>query len=108
MATVKEYIDSKVSKFGFVVSDAELDIMLEAQQLSRDAPMAVGLLDKVNLALVSIIPELLLIPDISEGQFSQKYNAEGIKAYYKMLCTQLGIEDKLDPQPKVRDRSNIW
>jgi len=63
----------------------------------------------IKTAFVSIIPELLLRPDITEGGYSEKYDKGAIKTFYSMLCGELGLVDVFAvSQPVVRNMSNSW
>lgn len=58
----------------------------------------------IKVAIVSFIPTLLLrATSINESGFSMSWNIDGIKAYYSMMCKQLGIKDELnDNKPKIK------
>lgn len=108
MATIKEVILSQCADFGFEVSEITLDAhFVKTGGVSSDVYSAdnAKVADKV---MYSIIPLLLLMPEVSEGQFSKKYNVAGITTYYKSLCIDLNLPDKLNPQPKIVNKSNIW
>ncbi|MDI9863961.1 hypothetical protein QM480_06480 [Flectobacillus sp. DC10W] len=108
MATAKEYFQIKLAKFGFELDEVEIDIELGKQGVSGSDTVVANDMRSVELAIAESIPELLLMPEVSEGQLSKKYNIDGIKAYYSLLCSKLGIQNKLDSQPKIRNRSNLW
>ena len=108
MATIKEVIEANLADFGFEVSAVTLDShFVKTGGVSSDVYSAdnAKVADKV---MYSIIPLLLLMPEVSEGQFSKKYNVAGITTYYKSLCIDLNLPDKLNPQPKIVDRSDRW
>lgn len=106
--TAQSYIVKKFSAFGFEVDTGEVDVLLGAQGLSLGAELTPENLTKVKHVIHSLIPEMLLLPEISQGRYSVKHNIEGIKSYYALLSSELGIENKLEPQPEIRDRSNLW
>lgn len=102
------YIKKKLRKFGLSIEDDELNVMLTELGESPDGELTPSSIIVAKRVMVSTIPELLLVPDISQGDFSKKYNNDGIIAYYGMLCDELGEENKLTPQPRVFDASNRW
>ncbi len=110
MATVRAYIKDDLQSFGYEVSDIALDAKLIGADLSNgeqeynesDVAMATA----VKTVICRLIPKLLLLPNVTEGGYSVQRNPDGIKAYYSLLCGELGLSNQL--QPKVRDRSNVW
>lgn len=106
--TVQAYIESKFARFDFGVDSSEIEVLLSTQGLVPGAELSPTTMTAAKHVIHSLIPEMLLTPDISQGRFSIKHNIEGIKAYYRLLCEELGLENKLDSQPKVTDRSNYW
>lgn len=106
--TVQAYIQSKLERFDFGVDSSEIEVLLGAQGVNPSAELSPTNMASVKHVIHGLIPEMLLAPDISQGRFSIKHNIEGIKAYYRLLCEELGLENKLDSQPKVTDRSNYW
>lgn len=111
MATVKDYIETKLQRFNITISDIELAVSFAENGLSPNDLYTGANIIKVKKTFVSIIPELLLIAEVSEGDLTLKWNIEGIKAYYAMLCNELEIDDKLNiavQTPKVYNKSNLW
>lgn len=111
MATVKEYIEAKLQRFNITISDVELAVYLTENQVSENDELTEIILEKVKKTFISIIPELLLISEVSEGDLTLKWNIDGIKAYYSMLCKDLGIEDNINSQlqiPVIVNKTNLW
>lgn len=107
--TIGAYIQSKLKRFNFTMSEEELEANLAEQDLTPETEYSSVLSDKTKKVLISIIPELLLAPEIRQGDFGIKYNVDGIKAYYSMLCNELGLPDIYNPiQARIIDRSDIW
>jgi len=106
---VSAYIQSKLNKFGASIDANELESLLLLNSIAVDEVYSADNAEKASKALYSIIPELLAMPDITEGGFSMKFNREGILAYYSLLCKELGLENKLAvKQPKVKNKSYLW
>ncbi len=108
MATIKEVVKARLSEFGASISDITLDSYFTKANIDGGANFVGENAQYAERAMYEIIPLLLLLPKISEGQFSREYVADGLASYYKILCLDLGLENKLTPQPKVSNRSNIW
>ncbi|WP_262246961.1 DUF6706 family protein [Parapedobacter soli] len=106
--TLAEFIKKKLRKFKLQIEDDELTVRLDELGGDPDGGLTPSSYIIAKRVIVSVIPELLLEPDISQGDFSKKHNMDGIIAYYGMLCDELGEENKLAPQPKVYDASNRW
>lgn len=111
MAKIRDLIISKLKRFYFMMDTVEVDVLLLDQGLDGEATYSASDAEGVKRAMISIIPELLLMPDVSQGDFSVKRNVAGLKAYYALLCKDLGIEDSVNPPDEdyiVRDKSFLW
>ncbi len=108
MATIRETISATLSRYNIELSEAEIDAKLIDQDLTPTDPYSASASRSINLAIVSVIPELLLAPDITEGGYSIKFDRGAVMKFYSWLCSELGLEDKLNPQPKIRDKSSMW
>lgn len=110
MITAKEYIEATLQEFNITVSDAELTVQLSLNGISDNDTFTPEIFGSIQKTIVAIIPKLLLISEVSEGDLTIKWNIDGIKAYYSMLCKELGIEDKLNAinTPTITNRSNLW
>ena len=108
MATVQEFIQSKLSRFGILLTDTELTILLADNDLVGTDLYSSDKRIVLLTAVAGVIPELLLKPDITEGGYSEKWNRDGIMAYYSMLCKELGIDDLLNPGPTLENISDRW
>ena len=108
MATIKEVIVSQCGDFGFEVSEVTLEAyILKTGGVGSDL-YSVENAKTVDRIMYAITPLLLLMPEVSEGQYTKKYNVAGIISFYKNLCAELGLPDKLNPQPKIVNKSNLW
>lgn len=108
MATIKDIAKVKLERYGFDANDIEIDAFLI--QAGIDGGTEYNVIDSeisLKKILYTAIPELLLSPSVSEGGFSKKWDSQSVKAYYKLLCNELGYPDKLGG-PKIKDISNRW
>lgn len=106
--TNKEYLTVVLGKFG--LSAAEIGFILTEADLSPDATVDTPE-QKVLLktAMYNQIPLMIAgLSDVSEGGYSVKWNIDGIKAWYSLLASELGLQDKLSSGPVIRDKSNRW
>jgi hypothetical protein len=107
MATIREVLKSKLDRFNVDVTDIDLDAMIiEAGLIDGSGEYTVDTVLVTKKALTTIIPELLVSPSISEGGYSIKWDVNGLKEYYAILCEETGEQNKLSP--KVKNISNRW
>lgn len=107
MATLKEYVSAKLTPFRYALSEQEMDIaFIEAGV--ENSELTAETLNNGKLVLWMLIPGLLALPDVSEGDFSIKYNRTGLTA----LKDQIGEELELVPRETdptiVQDKSDLW
>jgi len=103
--TLSSFIQSKLGQFGIELSSNELTALFIDNSLNESDDYETT---KAKKLLYSIIPELLVKPSISEGGYSVKYDSNSLVSYYNLLCSDLGLENKLIKQPKVHNASNRW
>ena len=110
MITAKEYIEAKLQEFSITISDAELTVQLLLNGVGENETFSPAIFTPIKKTLVAIIPQLLLVSEVSEGDLTIKWNIDGVKAYYSILCKELGLEDVLNTatKPTITNRSNIW
>jgi len=94
---VREFIRDRLQMFGIRLSDVELISIWD-----EDTDYTSAIKIKVEVAIVRFIPELLLrAASISESGFSMSWDTKAIKEYYSLKCLELGLDNKLNPKPKV-------
>lgn len=110
--TVKEYISSKIRKFGiFKVSDSDLLDICEKTGMDADKQATEYTVREREIAFLNYVPEMLLFIDsINEKGFavSRTDTINKVKAYYSFKCNELGVEDKLTQKTVIRNASNRW
>ena len=109
--TVSQFLTAKLSTLSIAIEAAEAAALLAEQGLSDTAEYGAGNAQAVKLAIATLLPTMLMKPDVSEGGYSEKWDKEAIKLYYSILCRELGIENVIEaaiPVPTVQDRSNLW
>lgn len=100
ITTNKEYLTAKLSKFGLSESDIDL-IIIENTSLSGSLDV-----NACKLAIYKSMTSILPTADVTESDYSIRWNLEVLKLWYNSLCTELGKDNVLSP--KVRNRSNYW
>lgn len=89
------------------LSEADLLDMTLNSSVSLDDEITQENMIEVNKAMAVFIPSLLARPtSVNESGFSISWDKDGIKAYYSLLCKQLGIEDVL--ASRISDASMYW
>lgn len=105
--TVSDYITQKIGSFGMHLSEADLLDMTLNSSVSLDDEITKENMIEVNKAIAVFIPSLLARPtSVNESGFSVSWDKDGIKAYYSLLCKQLGIENVLSS--RISDATMYW
>ena len=83
-------------------TDDDVDIIV------ADNPELNGSLDikACKVAMHKSFSAILPLANVSEGGYSQSWNMDAVKLWYKSLCSELGKPNALKPQ--IRNRSNYW
>ena len=101
ISTNTEYLQKSLSRFG--LSSDDIDVILADSPELTTASLDVTACKK---AMYKSMSAILPVQNVSEGGYSVTWNIEGLKLWYKSLCTELGLPDALKPQ--IRNRSNLW
>lgn len=105
--TYKEYVTAVLGKFG--LSTSEIEFIITEADLNPDTVVTATNKVLLKTAIYNQIPLFIAgLQDVSEGGYSVKWNVEGIKLWYSLLASELGLEDIFNLKPKVRDASNKW
>ena len=106
---LSDYIKSKLARFNVTLSADELEGLLLKNSIATDTTYDASTSTDADKVMYGFIPELLVMPAISQGGYSIKFDREGILAYYRILCNDLGLADKtVTKQPKIKNLSNRW
>lgn len=94
--TTHEYIKERFEAMEVYLTESELlDIYPDCEEMYNVD------IRTLQLAVLNFIHYLLLKPNVSEGGVSVSWNANDLKDFYKLECMRLGVENKLDPKPKI-------
>jgi hypothetical protein len=105
--TNKEYVTAVLGKFG--LSGTDIDFILIEGNIDPDTVVTADNKKDVRLAIYQAIPGMIAgLSEVSEGNYSIKWNVAGIKAWYSILAGELGLIDCLSLGPSVKDASHRW
>lgn len=110
--SIREYISQKFQAWNITMSHL-MDIGLD---LNLDDEYTPEVSNSVGKAMVSIIEELMLAPNMSqvnENGFSVSWDYSRIGQYYIWLCRKYGVDPNTDVMAAlglstVTDMSDIW
>lgn len=108
MATIKEIVVSRLSEFSVSLETNTIDSYITQSVIDGSSTFTVENSSSVDKIMYQIIPLIMALPKISEGQYSREYVLSGLTTYYNSLCENLGLPNKLNPQPKIKSVSNRW
>lgn len=111
MATNSEVIKARLNRYGIEIQDAELDAHAVDTALVLTDEYSINEGPAVKRVLALVLRDLLVMPDLSEGQISIKWDRAAVKAYYGMLCKELGLVNEfieIAPQPTIQNKSYLW
>lgn len=110
--SIREYISQKLQAWNIMMSHL-MDIGLD---LNLDDEYTPEVSNSVGKAMVSIIEELMLAPNMSqvnENGFSVSWDYSRIGQYYMWLCRKYGVDPNTDVMAAlglstITDMSDIW
>lgn len=102
ITTNRQYLEATLSRFN--ISEADVDLIIS------ENPELEGELDvkQSKLAIYKSMSVIIPIANVSEGGYSVTWNMDALKMWYSALCKELGKENVLDGQPKIRNKSYLW
>lgn len=106
--TIGEYITGRFQTFGVSLSEADLlDITLSSPDISLETEITKENQQQVLRAITGLIPAILAMPEsVNENGFSVQWDKSGLREYYRMLCSQLGIVPEAGSS--ISDASDLW
>lgn len=93
--TVKGYFISKLSSLGIEMSESDLSMRLLPWEINEDEAINAETAKEADKKFLEIILTLLVRPDISEDDYSVKYDRGAIVKWYNAECVRLGIRNPL-------------
>jgi hypothetical protein len=99
--TVGEYITHKLGQFGLTLTSDDITVA------GYDPNADISTTDPKKV-MVMLIPDLLVMPDITQGSTSVNYDRDAVLKYYAWLCKQTGEEDTLTDKPSATMYGNRW
>jgi len=109
MATIGEYIDEIVKDLRLPLGIAALSSFYVKNGVSSTDELTKDNIEKMDIALIGVIPTLLLMPDKTTGDTSLKWDRSAVLSYYRLKCAEYGIpDDQATPPNEIIDISNRW
>jgi hypothetical protein len=105
--TYKEYITAVLGKFG--LSESDIDFILVESDLNGATTVTSENKKEVKLAIYKYLPLMISgLSEVSEGDYTVKWNISGLRAWLSILASELGLDDPFALKPTCRDASNKW
>jgi len=108
--TIKEALTIKLKKQNLILTDQEMELLLEEAKLIGTADYDFDLNGKdVDLAFAGLLLETVRVIEVKEDDVSIKYSND-LKTLISILYTKWGLPDPFAPvviKPTVRQRL-IW
>ncbi|MDY3344395.1 hypothetical protein PG326_03930 [Riemerella anatipestifer] len=104
--TVKGYFLAKMKILGITIPDESLDVFILSNEMDGEALVSPDDSKNLDKNILEIILALLIKPDVSEDDYSIKYDRSAIMNWYAMECKRLGVPNLLESgKNEVRDMS---
>lgn len=94
--TVTDYFQSKLKTIGINFSDADLAVFMTANAVNAADSVSSDTAKVYDKAFMEIVRAILITPDISEDDYSVKYDRKAIREWYAAECVRLGIPNLLN------------
>lgn len=110
MATIGGFISAKLQRLGIRLTGDELEVLLVDSGLTGSESYTTENAGAAKLAILTVIPEILAMPDISEDSFSFKFNSDAVIKYIALLSSELGVNNPMEEgaNDEINDASYIW
>ncbi|AUD00939.1 DUF6706 family protein [Spirosoma pollinicola] len=106
MASISETITDRLAVYSIELTPVRLDTLLVDQDLNGPDTYSKAQSAAVKTALLSVLTDLLAMPDVTEGGMSLKWDRSAVQVYCNQLRSDLGLT--ATSEPSVVDRSNLW
>ena len=103
--TNKQYLTKSLD--GLNVSEDDIEVILLKSSIGGDEPADAHVCDMAVYKRMSVVMKGVA-QNVSEGGYSVSWNMEAVKMFYAALCEELGVENVMVSNPKVRNRSYLW
>ena len=106
MASISAVITDSLSPFSIELSTVRLERLLVDADLDGSVAYTKDKVQAVKGVLVTVVSELLAMPDVTEGGYSVKWDRSAVGAYLSQLRAELGIVPT--GTPTISNASNLW
>ena len=109
MATIREYLQFKLRRLKTNIDDEGLDFLATQTGVSMSDVFTVDNSKTTDAVLLAVIPEILALPDLSERDWSQKYDRGAIIQYCAILSKSLNLPNPFaTDEGTIEDASHFW
>lgn len=91
--TILEFIMERCKKLSLPFKKEEVEVHLLLAELDPESEITKEIKLKSDKIFLDLVYDLLITPDITEGDYSVKFDRGAIKDWYSAQCSILGIED---------------
>lgn len=103
---VKDYFQIKSKDLGITISEQRMNVFLLSNSLNGEMNVTPESAKELDKSFLGIILNLLITPDISEDDYSVKYDRKAIESWYAAECIRLGVQNGLNKgKNQVKDMS---
>lgn len=113
--TTGGYIASKLSRLRIFLDANELSVAYTNAGITGNENYTVSLKPVIDKFFYDIIPELLAMPDKTQGDTSLKWDRPAIKSFYSIVAGNLDLPNQLPEviaemplKPTITDKSYLW
>lgn len=109
MASITAVITDSLNPFSIELSAVRLERLLVDADLDGSTVYTKDKAQAVKGVLVTVVSDLLAMPDVTEGGYSVKWDRTAVSIYLSQLRAELGITPvATNGTPTVSDRSYLW
>lgn len=101
--TIKEYFNNRNKRLGINMENSQVDTYILSFGLDGNEQVSDS--NKLDIAYMDLVKDLLLLPNISEDDYSISYNRDSLLSWYRLEAKRLGIDDSLSSDNQVQDMS---
>lgn len=93
--TVRDYFISKFQKLSINLPEVQLNLMLASGDFSGTETFNSINKEKLDKIFLENVYDLLIVPDVSEGDLSINFDRDAILKWYSGECIRLGVPNHI-------------
>lgn len=91
--TIKDYFLARFGIIGVSINSENLAVFLKANGVNIDENFQESMKNELDKNFAKVVFDLLIMPKVSEDDFSIEYDKDSLKEWYRMECKRLGVKD---------------